>query len=411
MKSENDISRKIRGFFPSLKRMHNNQPLIYMDGPGGTQVPAQVVGAMNTYYENSNSNIHGFFPTSIETEEVIHDARFKVGEFLGAKGPHTISFGQNMTSLTFSLSKAIARVLQPGEEILITQLDHEANRAPWLRLREEGIEVREVNILEGGTLDYEDFSDKINDNTRLVAMGCASNVFGTVNDIDWVRKKTYEFGAWMVLDAVHHVPHFSIDVEAIGCEFLLCSAYKFYGPHVGILYSKPGLLDALPTDILRTQKQAAPHRIETGTLNHAALAGVSSAIDFICSLGNGEERRDIIVDAMSRLSTHERELGEQLYSGLNSTEGVDVVGEDFSSNMRAPTVSILLDKHRPEELCKFLGNEGICAGNGHFYAIRPIEVLGLLERGGVTRFGISAYTNIEEIEIVVDKVGEFVAQA
>jgi cysteine desulfurase family protein (TIGR01976 family) len=407
--SENDISKKIRSSFPSLQRELNNYPIIYLDGPGGTQVPEQVVGAMNDYYYNSNANSHGFFPSSNETDQIIHTARANAAEFLGAEGPHTISFGQNMTSLNYSLAKAIGRYLEPGEEVIITQLDHEANRAPWLSLREIGIEVREVNLLKNGKLDYEDFSDKINDNTRLVAMGCASNAIGTVNDMAWVRKKTYEYGAWMVLDAVHYAPHFSIDVQSIGCEFLFCSAYKFYGPHVGIMYGKPGILDRLSTDSLRTQEQIAPYKIETGTLNHAALAGVSAAIEFIASLGEGEDKRSKLVDAMSRLTRYERQLGEKLYSGLNSIDGVKVIGEDFNSEMRAPTVSILLEGFRAEELCKYLGKEGICAWDGHFYAIKAIEVLGLLEMGGVTRFGISAYTNFEEVEQVVSKVREFVS--
>ena len=403
-----NISSQIRKSFPSLKRQIKGNQIIYMDGPGGTQVPKVVIDAMVSYYENSNSNTHGFFATSKETDDVIQNARMSMSDFLGAESPDTISFGQNMTSLNYSLSKAIGRLLQPGEEVLITQLDHEANRAPWLALRETGIQIREVNLLKNGELDYDDFEEKLNEKTRIVAMGCASNAIGTINNIKWVREKSYQYGAWLVLDAVHFAPHFLIDVGEIGCEFLFCSAYKFYGPHVGIMYSKPGLLDRLQTDCLRTQDQMAPYKIETGTLNHAALSGVSAAIEFISSWGEGLNSRSVIVDSMHKLSAYERELGIKLYNGLNAIDGVNVIGEDFESELRAPTVSIAIEGKRPEELCEHLGEEAICAWDGHFYAIRAIEVLGLLEKGGVTRFGISAYTSEEEVQKVIDKVKTFV---
>ena len=391
----------IRQDFPSLQRLHNNQPLIFLDGPGGTQVPEKVIGAISDYYRRSNANTHGAFVTTRETDEVMAGAREKMAVFLGASGPETISFGQNMTTFNYSLARAMSRVLRPGDEVLITQLDHEANRGPWLTLRETGVKVREVKLLANGTLDYKDYEQKLNENTRLVCMGMSSNAIGTVNEIALVREMTYKVGAWLLLDAVHYAPHFSIDVQAIGCDFLLCSAYKFYGPHVGILYSRPGLLDRLPTDRLRTTGQVAPYVIETGTLNHAAIAGVSAAVDYIASLGEGPTLRDKLVDAYKRIGKHEFSLASHLYEQLRSIKGLAVVGQNFMSTDRTPTVSFTLEGKTPGQVCTALAGENICAWDGHFYAIRVMEVLGLVDKGGVTRMGISVYNTKEEIEKVV----------
>src|SRR5258708_15640965 len=261
-------SASVRSQFPSLLRKHNDKPLIFLDGPAGTQVPQSVIDAITHYYSNSNANTHGAFITTQETDRTIHDMRERMAALLGAEGPHTISIGQNTTTLNFALARAFARVLQPGDEVLITQLDHEANRGPWLTLREAGVIVREVKLLDSGVLDYDDFAAKINERIPLVCMWKSSNCIRTVNDCKLVRQLTYRYNAWLLLDAVHYAPHFFIDVQSIGCDFLLCSAYKFYGPHVGILYSKPGTLDRLPVDRLRTAAQGAPFSIETGTLNH-----------------------------------------------------------------------------------------------------------------------------------------------
>ena len=263
----------VRSQFPSLLRKHNNEPLIFLDGPAGTQVPQPVINAISEYYSKSNANTHGAFVTARETDKVIEGMRERMAALIGAEGPETISIGQNTTTLNFALARALSRVLKPGDEVLITQLDHEANRGPWLTLRDFGIHVREVNLLPTGVLDYDDFASKINERTRLVCMGMSSNCIGTVNNFNLVRQLAYKHNAWLLLDAVHYAPHFYIDVQSIGCDFLLCSAYKFYGPHVGLLYTKPGVLDRLPTDRLRTAAQAAPSCIETGTLNHASYCG------------------------------------------------------------------------------------------------------------------------------------------
>ena len=403
-----------REHFPAIARQVKGKSLVFLDGPGGTQVPQSVIDAISSYYKTSNANTHGFFITTRETDRVIAGARAKSATLLGAEGGHTISFGHNMTSLNYALSHAIGRVLRPGDEVLITQLDHEANRGPWLRMREQDIKVREVKLKMDGTLDYEDFEEKLNERTRLVAMGWTSNLLGTANQLEWVREKSYQLGAWLLIDAVHAAPHIPIDVQALGCDFLLCSAYKFYGPHIGILYSKPGLLDRLQPDRLRTQYQHAPYCLETGTLNHAALAGVSAAIDFIEDLAPSEKTplsddRSRIIEAMEFIYQEEHTIAKKLYDGLQAIEGVSVVGLDFEQDLRAPTVSFTAEGLHPEDICRELGEYGICAWDGHFYAIRAVEVLGLLEKGGVTRMGISIYNTMEEIEYTLEVLNKIVS--
>jgi cysteine desulfurase family protein (TIGR01976 family) len=397
-------SASIRAQFPSLQRKHNNQPMVFLDGPAGTQVPQQVIDSITHYYKNSNANSHGTFITTNETDQVIHHMRTCMADLLGAESENSISIGQNMTTLNFALARAISRLLKPGDEVLITQLDHEANRGPWLTLRDVGVKVREVRLLPNGVLDYEDFTNKINENTRLVCMGMSANSIGTVNNFKFARELTYRYNAWLLLDAVHYAPHFSIDVQDIGCDFLLCSAYKFYGPHVGILYTKPGLLDRLPTDRLRTAGQTAPDAIETGTLNHAAIAGVAAAVEFLAGVGNGNTRREKIVNAYHKISTHEFVLASKLYEGLKAIPGVTMIGQDFSSNSRTPTLSFTMEGKTPTQVCEQLAKKNICAWDGHFYAIRAIESLGLLERGGVTRMGISIYNTVEEIDFTLAEV-------
>ena len=389
-----------RAQFPACARQYNNDNLVFMDGPGGTQVPQSVIDSISAYYQNSNANSHGYFITSEETDRVLDNCRRNMADFLGAAGPECISLGQNMTTLNYSLSQAIGRYFQSGDEILITQLDHESNRGPWLALRDRGIVVKEVNLLENGQLDYEDLEGKLNARTRLLAMGYASNFMGTVNDVEYARKLTYENGTWLLLDAVHYAPHFPIDVKAMGCDFLMCSAYKFYGPHVGILYAKPGMLDRLPCDRLITAAQNAPYSIETGTLNHAALAGVSAALEFMADFGEGTNFRQKVSHAMQEIAMHERHLLEMLYEGLNQMDGISIVGPDIET-LRTPTLAIRKQGKSPAEVCEYLAKHNICAWSGHFYALRAAQVLGLNEEGGVTRLGLSAYSNENDVERVL----------
>jgi cysteine desulfurase family protein (TIGR01976 family) len=391
--------------FPALQKDHGPLELAYLDGPGGSQVPAAVVEAISDFYATCNVNSHGNFPPSREVDRRMQAARESVAVFLGAASADCISFGQNMTTLNYSLSHAIGRTLKAGtgrsddagDEVLITALDHEANRGPWLALQEHGIRVREVRLLESGKLDLDDMASKITPRTKLLALGASSNALGTVNDIALARRLTREVGALLLIDAVHYAPHFALDVTAMDVDFLLCSAYKFYGPHVGVLYSKPGALDRLPTDRLSVQDPASPYRIETGTLNHAAIHGVRAAIDYLAGWGTGASLRERIIDAMTGISEYEHQLASTYYDGVRRIRGVRAWGPDFGTRARAPTVSITLEKHTAAEAATELGSQGLCVWDGNFYAARAIEVLGLAERGGLLRTGISMYTTDSDI--------------
>ena len=392
--------------FPALERTVNGLPLAYLDGPGGTQVPRQVIEAIATYYRTCNSNTHGAFITSEESDAVIQRAREAMAAFLGAPSWREISFGANMTTLNFALSHALGRAMQAGDEVVVTQLDHEANRGPWLGLRERGITVREVALHPDGTLDEEDMARQVTRKTRVVALGYASNALGTVNNLPLARKLSKSAGAWLVVDAVHYAPHFPLNVVELDVDFLLCSAYKFYGPHVGILYSRPGLLDCLKTDRLSTQDDAAPYRIETGTLNHAGLAGVTAAVEYAASFGTGAGLREKILSAKRDIASWERAVALHYFEEVRRIPGVTVWGPDFSSTHRAPTVSVTIDNVTPLDAARHLGQRGLAVWDGHFYAARAIEVLGLAEKGGVLRTGISMYNTPGEIDRLLAGIGE-----
>jgi len=393
--------QKVRDLFPSLKRKINGENLIYFDGPGGSQVPDLVIDGVSGYYKNSNANSHGQFITAKETDVVIDTARLNIAYFLGAEGPETISIGQNMTTLNYALSVGLGRLFHRGDEIVITQLDHEANRGPWISLEERGVVIKESAIHSDGTLDYQDLKKKITQKTRMVAVGWASNAFGTVNDISLIRDMTDEVNAWLLIDAVHYAPHFPIDVQKIKPEFLLCSGYKFYGPHLGFLYSKPGLLDQLPVNRLMTQEQQAPYRIETGTLNHAAIAGINATIDFIASFGRGKTKVEKVDSGIKAINHHEQYLGRYLYNEVQKLKNYTIIGPSFEEGSRAPTISLTHKHLDPTEVCRKLSENGITAWDGHFYAFRAIEVLGLLEKGGVTRIGISMYNNQDDVDYLL----------
>lgn len=404
-----DLSQRFeqcRGDFPSLERRLEGFPLGYFDGPGGSQVPRQVMEGMTRYYETSNANTHGSFITSRETDLLLESSRQAVATFLNASAFDQISFGANMTTLNFSLSHAIARSLHPGDRILITQLDHEANRGPWLRLRERGVEVLEVRMQSAGLLDYEDLERKLTERTRLVAVGWASNALGTVNDLSRIRKLSREAGARLLVDAVHYAPHFPIDVSSLGPDFLLCSAYKFYGPHIGILYCRENLLDQLDTDRLQTQEARAPHRIETGTLNHSAVAGTRSAIQYLASLGQGEDLRSRIVSGMSDVAEYEHLLALTLYGRLQEMAHVELFGPDFSSRSRAPTLAFRVRGRTPAECAACLGDRALLVWDGDFYAARAVEILGFAQTGGLVRAGMSLYNTLEEVQRLADAIDE-----
>lgn len=399
-------SKKIREAFPSLSlRDKNNNQIIYLDGPGGTQVPNSVIDGISEYYKKHNANTHGEFGTSIETDKIMSTLRDKVSILLNAEDKNCISIGQNMTTLNFQLARGLSKMFKEGDEVIITALDHEANRGPWKIFKEKGIKLIEINLLLNGELDYNDFENKINSKTVMIAMGMSSNALGTINDFEKIRKLTLNKKILLLLDAVHYAPHFTIDVKSLKCDFLLCSAYKFYGPHVGLLYTKPDFLNKIDTDRLIVQEQDAPYKIETGTLNHAACNGVIKAIDFISSFGDGNSLREKIESSYLKISRHENKLASKLYSSLNQLKNIEVIGTDFSKR-RAPTVSFVHKNKSPNEICKILASYNICAWDGHFYALKAIQDLDLEKIGGVTRLGVSLYNTEEEIDRTIEIISK-----
>ena len=399
-------SKKIREAFPSLSlRDKNNNQIIYLDGPGGTQVPNSVIDGISEYYKKHNANTHGEFGTSIETDKIMSTLRDKVSILLNAEDKNCISIGQNMTTLNFQLARGLSKMFKEGDEVIITALDHEANRGPWKIFEEKGIKLIEINLLLNGELDYNDFENKINSKTVMIAMGMSSNALGTINDFEKIRKLTLNKKILLLLDAVHYAPHFTIDVKSLKCDFLLCSAYKFYGPHVGLLYTKPDFLNKIDTDRLIVQEQNAPYKIETGTLNHAACNGVIMAIDFISSFGDGNSLREKIESSYLKISRHENKLASKLYSSLNQLKNIEVIGTDFSKR-RAPTVSFVHKNKSPNEICKILASYNICAWDGHFYALKAIQDLDLEKIGGVTRLGVSLYNTEEEIDRTIEIISK-----
>ena len=399
-------SKKIREAFPSLSlRDKNNNQIIYLDGPGGTQVPNSVIDGISEYYKKHNANTHGEFGTSIETDKIMSTLRDKVSVLLNAEDKNCISIGQNMTTLNFQLARGLSKMFKEGDEVIITALDHEANRGPWKIFEEKGIKLIEINLLLNGELDYNDFENKINSKTVMIAMGMSSNALGTINDFEKIRELTLNKKILLLLDAVHYAPHFTIDVKSLKCDFLLCSAYKFYGPHVGLLYTKPDFLNKIDTDRLIVQEQDAPYKIETGTLNHAACNGVIKAIDFISSFGDGNSLREKIESSYLKISRHENKLASKLYSSLNQLKNIEVIGTDFSKR-RAPTVSFIHKNKSPNEICKILASYNICAWDGHFYALKAIQDLDLEKIGGVTRLGVSLYNTEEEIDRTIEIISK-----
>jgi len=397
-----------REFFPSVTApLPGGRVPIYLDGPGGSQVPASVMTAMTAYYLSSNANTHGAFWTSRLTDRTVSEARLAAADFLGASSPETISFGQNMTTLNFLLSEAIAATLQPGDEIVVTELDHEANVAPWLRLEDRGIRVRQIPIGNDGRLDSDAWAHTLSDRTKLVALGWASNALGTVNPVAEIRQWTRQVGAWLLIDAVHWAPHGPIDVGALEPDFLLCSSYKFFGPHVGILYSAPGRLEALPTLRVRTQNPRPPYRIETGTLNHAALAGVTAAINFIAACGQaGETRRERLKDAMNRIYAYEHRLAADLYRELLNIPGIRVYGPPVDDKPRTPTLSFTVDGRHSAEVASLLAAKDIYVWDGDFYALGVLTHYGLQDQGGLVRIGLAPYNTVEEITRTVEVLAQ-----
>lgn len=398
----------VRAHFPALHESYNGKPGIFFDNPGGTQVPRAVIDAMVDYLTRRNSNTHGLFETSIRSDLVIDAARQAAADLMGADVDEVV-FGNNMTSLTFALMHSLAAEFGPGDEIIVTRLDHDANVAPWLMLAEDrGATVRVADIdLETCTLDMEHFRSLLSRRTKLIAVGYASNATGTINDVATIVGWAREVGAYSFVDAVQYAPHGLIDVKALGCDFLACSAYKFFGPHVGILFGKREHLKRLRAYRVRPAGEALPGKWETGTKNHEGLAGTAAAIDYLAAMGvsyggvaQNATRREKLAAAWPVVFAHEQQMIERLITGLMAIQGVRVYGltEREAWSQRVATVSIRKEGKTPEQLATILANEGIFAWNGNFYALSVSERLGVESSGGLLRIGLAHYNTLAEVD-------------
>ncbi len=393
----------LRSQFPALERIHNGHPVAYFDGPGGTQVPRRVVEAMANYLYHHNANTHWSYPTSAETDEALAAARVAVADFVHAS-PTEVAFGNNMTTITFHVARALGRGWGPGDEVVVTDLDHHANIAPWRALeRERGITVRTVPFsVETGTLDWAALERAITRNTRLLAIGAASNALGTITDVTAAATLAHDMGALVFVDAVHYAAHGLIDVRAAGCDFLACSAYKFYGPHAGFLYGRHELLSSLDVPKLAPAPDEAPERLETGTQNHEGIVGTGAAVEFFASLGSGATRRERIVTAMGALHLEAEALVRRMWDGLGTIPGVRRYGPP-PGEPRTPTVSFVVDGVPSEQVAISLAQDGVFVSHGDFYAATVIERLGHA-RDGVVRAGCACYTTAGEVDRLVEGV-------
>lgn len=396
---------QIRSYFPALDRRHNSQPVAYFDGPGGTQVPRSVVQAMTDYLYLHNANTHWSFPSSQETDEIIAGARLVVADFLNAKSEEVV-FGNNMTTLTFQLAQSLGRGMSPGDEVLVTELDHHANIDPWHAMAgERGVKVRTIQMVPAeGQINWEDLRSKFTDRTKLLAIGAASNALGTITDVAQAARIAHDAGALIFVDAVHLAPHQLVDVNALDCDFLACSAYKFHGPHLGILYGRSHLLSALDVPKLRPAPDTTPERLETGTQNHEGIAGAAAAIDFIAGLAEGVDRRCRLKLAYQSIHARTSALVDQLWWGLNDIPGVTLVGPP-PSMPRTPTVSFVLKGSEPIEVSRHLASRGIFVSHGDFYASTVVQRLGCSPLG-LIRVGCACYTTSEEVHRLLETIQE-----
>jgi cysteine desulfurase family protein (TIGR01976 family) len=422
----------VRVQFPALARIDGGRPAIYFDGPGGTQTPQRVIHAMGRYLAECNANHGGAFRTSRESDEIIAAAHAAMADLVNARSPQEIVFGPNMTSLTFQFSRAIGRQLAPGDEVIITRLDHDANRAPWLALAERGVIVREADfnpadctlcVEAGSSPSGEAVADLLNPRTRLVAVGYASNAVGAINPIARIAELAHAAGAWLWVDAVHYAPHGPIDVQALGCDFLVCSPYKFFGPHAGTLWGRYELLDGLQAYKVRPAGDQPPDKFETGTQNHEAQAGVLAAVEYLAELGErygalfgGEAtgltgRRAALRKAMLAIRAYERPLFERLADGLMETPGLTFYGitDHARFGQRAPTAAFRLDGYAPDRVAAALAERGIYVWSGNFYAVAVTERLGLEGSGGVVRAGLVHYNTAEEVDYCLSCLRELSA--
>jgi cysteine desulfurase family protein (TIGR01976 family) len=395
----------VRTAFPALARRHAGHPVAYFDGPGGTQVPRPVVEAMADYLYHHNANTHWAFPTSAETDAAIAGGRAALADFLGAR-PDEIAFGANMTTLTFHLARALGRGWGPGHEVVVTELDHHANVAPWEAIaRDRGLTLRVVPFdRNSGELDSAALEAALTPRVKLLAIGAASNALGTISDVARAARLAHQVGALCFVDAVHFAAHGRVDVRAIGCDFLACSAYKFYGPHIGILYGRRDLVTGLDVPKLRPAPDTAPERLETGTQNHEGIVGAMAAVDFIASLGQGESRSVRLDQAARLLHRHGQALVERLWEGLGGVPGVSLYGPP-PTRPRTPTISFTLRDVTSEQVAMKLAARGIFVSNGDFYATTVVERLGLADVG-VVRAGCACYTSADDVDRLISGVAE-----
>ncbi len=405
--------QEVRSHFPSLK-----SGAIFFDNPGGTQVPQQVMDAIAEYYRTSNSNSHGAFATSRRTDEVLHNGRVALADFLNAASPDEIAFGPNMTTLTFNVSRAIGRQLDEGDEIIVTRLDHDADISPWLALQERGVVIRWVDIHpEDCTLNLTDYEKFLSTKTRVVAVGGASNAVGTMNDLRQIIPLAHMAGALVFIDAVHLAPHAPIDVQALDCDLLACSVYKFYGPHLGVLYGKYDVLDKLQAYKVRPAGNEPPDKFETGTQNHEGIAGATAAVDYLAKLGEkygssyvGElspykGRRLQLKTGVRAIQAYEQQIFGRLLRGLKELDArLFGIMDPARMSERTPTIAFTMDGISPRDIAAQLGEQNIYVWDGTYYALALMERLGLEEHGGAVRVGLAHYNTAEEVERFLEAV-------
>ena len=405
----------IRSQFPSLAQTVNGQPAVFLDGPGGTQVPRRVIDAISDYLAHDNANTGGAYHTSRNTDRMIAEARAAMGDFLNCDADEVV-FGANMTSLTYAMSRSLGRELGPGDEIVLTLLDHDANFSPWKALEEKGVTVRAAKFNAADcTLDMHDLARQITSHTRLVAVGYASNAVGTINNVKEVVRLARLAGALSYIDAVHYAPHGLIDVRALGCDFLVCSTYKFFGPHMGVLYGKREHLKRLRPYKVRPNSNNIPYCWEWGTLNHECIAGIKACVDYWEELGRRATpsvatRREAIVAAYQTIRPHERAMTEKIIAGLLAIPGLKLYGisDPRRFENRCATFVVRIEGHTPLELATKLGERGFFTWDGNYYALNVTEQLDVERSGGFLRIGLVHYNTLEEVERLLGALKEIV---
>ena len=403
-----DIS-PIRKQFPSLSQTQNGKPVVYFDNPGGTQVPQTVIDAMVRYLQRDNANHGGAFPTSRRSDAMLEEAHQAMADMLGAASRNEVAFGANMTTHTMGLSRALAHWVKPGYEVIVTRLDHDANVSPWMLLaRDAGATLRWVDFHpEDCTLNLDDMERQLSKKTKIVACGLASNAVGTINDVEMISRMAHAYGALVFVDAVQYAPHGPIDVQAMDCDFLMCSAYKFFGPHEGVLYGKFDLLDRLPAYKVRPADNRPPHKFETGTQNHEGIAGTLAAVEYLASLSGAKgTRRERILASMAMIQDYERSLVAHLIRGLQQIKGLRIYGitDPNRFDQRVPTVAFRIEGFPPRRIAEALGERGIFVWDGNYYALAVTERLEVEDKGGMVRVGLAHYNTMEEVDRLLQEL-------